>query len=221
MELAGIDTIILDLGGVLIDVDYQRTAKEFTKLGYGNFDSLYSKAKQSSVFDEFETGHLSPSGFCQKIRELVSPDLSDVQIVNGWNAMLGTIPQERIELIQQLRNRFQLLLLSNTNAIHVPAFEEIIALNNGIGNFKSLFDGAYYSCEIGLRKPHAEAFHYVLDKHDAKPSKTLFVDDSIQHVEGAKAAGLHAVHLELETSNVFDLFTNEYRVKWESISKEA
>jgi putative hydrolase of the HAD superfamily len=205
MSSSKFDTIILDLGGVLIDVDYQRTAKEFQALGCGNFDQLYSKAKQSKLFDSFETGLISPPEFCQQVRGLVSDDLTDVQIISAWNSMLGSIPQERIELLKELKERYQLLLLSNTNAIHVPAFEHIIAKENGIHDFKGLFDGAYYSCEIGLRKPHSEAFDFVLEQHGANKARTLFIDDSIQHVEGARESGVHAEHLDLAYTDIISL----------------
>ena len=111
----------------------------------------------------------------------------------------------RIDLIDRLKKRYQVLLLSNTNAIHVSAFTEMIRKENGIADFKGLFHGAYYSCEMGLRKPDAAAFHHVLEQHDAEAERTLFIDDSMQHVIGARAAGLHAQHLELAHENVRDL----------------
>lgn len=196
------DTILLDLGGVLIDVDYRASARAFRELGYANFDALYSKAKQDHVFDAFETGALSPSGFRDRIRSLLNAPISDTDVDACWNAMLGTIPQERIELVHHLKERHQVLLLSNTNAIHVPAFEAIVAHTNRIANFKSLFHGAYYSCEIGMRKPDAAVFHHVLGLHGADPERTLFIDDSIQHVIGAQTAGIHAEHLELEHEDI-------------------
>jgi putative hydrolase of the HAD superfamily len=58
---------------------------------------------------------------------------------------------------------------------------------------------------MGLRKPDAEAFHHVLSRHGAEPSRTLFIDDSIQHVVGARAAGLQAEHLDLAHDNVIKL----------------
>lgn len=206
----GIDTILLDLGGVLIDVDYERTAQEFAALGFPDFDRLYSKAKQDHLFDGFETGHLSPAQFRDGVRHILAPSqpfpggegLDDTTIDRCWNAMLGSIPPGRIQLVEDLRSRYQVLLLSNTNAIHVPAFSDIIQRENGIADFKGCFHGAYYSCEIGLRKPHAESFHHVLQLHDADPARTLFIDDSIQHVVGACAAGLQAVHLELAQEDV-------------------
>ncbi|MEO8067980.1 MAG: HAD family phosphatase [Flavobacteriales bacterium] len=200
----GIDTILLDLGGVLIDVDYERTAQEFAWLGFTDFDRLYSKAKQDHLFDGFETGALSPAQFRDGIRTVLAPlglpsgeKLDDATIDRCWNAMLGSIPEERLTLVAQLRQRYQLLLLSNTNAIHVPAFTAIVERENGITDFKGCFDGAYYSCDMGLRKPDARAYHHVLAQHGASPERTLFIDDSVQHVVGAREAGLNAEHLDL------------------------
>ena len=196
------DTLILDLGGVLINVDYSATGRHFEALGIQGFDALYSKAKQSDLFDRFETGELSAQGFRNEVRAILGPHLSDTDIDAGWNAMLGTIPKTRIHLVMELKQRYQLLLLSNTNTIHVPAFEAIIARDLGIHDFRSLFHGAYYSCELGMRKPNADIFHYVAAKHQADAARTLFIDDSIQHVEGARRAGLHAEHLDLEREDV-------------------
>jgi FMN phosphatase YigB (HAD superfamily) len=199
------ETLLLDLGGVLIDVDYGAATRAFDALGFSDFGALYSKARQDHLFDGLETGDLSPAQFRDRIRQLYRPDITDREIDTCWNAMLGSIPPPRIELLRSLRERYRLLLLSNTNAIHVPAFEAIIARENNIADFKSLFHGAYYSCEIGLRKPHAEAFHHVLEQHGADPSGTLFIDDSIQHVVGAREAGLYAEHLELATEDVLGM----------------
>lgn len=203
--MEAINTILLDLGGVLIDVDYHASARAFKELGYADFDTLYSKAKQDHVFDDFETGRLSPADFRMRIAELLGAPITAEQVDVCWNAMLGSLPQERIRLVQRLKERYQVLLLSNTNAIHVPAFEAIISRTNGIADFRSLFHGAYYSCEIGSRKPDAAAFMHVLRLHDADPARTLFIDDSIQHVIGARNAGLRAEHLELANEDVIML----------------
>ncbi|MBS1568896.1 MAG: HAD family phosphatase [Bacteroidetes bacterium] len=196
------DTLLLDLGGVLIDVDYLATAHAFGQLGFRDFDTLYSKAKQDHLFDGFEVGAITPAEFRDRLRKILGTALGDAQIDACWNAMLGHIPQERIALVERLKQRYQVLLLSNTNAIHVPAFEAIVARENGISDFKGLFHGAYYSCEIGLRKPDAQAFQYVLARHHADPRRTLFIDDSIQHVEGARTAGLNTEHLELAQEDI-------------------
>lgn len=197
-----IETLLLDLGGVLIDVDYHATARAFAQEGFTDFEALYSKAKQDHLFDGFETGAISPAAFRERIRQMLGKPLADHRIDACWNAMLGHIPPERIGLVRHLKERYRVLLLSNTNAIHVPAFEAIVAVENGIADFKALFHGAYYSCEMGLRKPDAAAFHHVLEQHGAHAASTLFIDDSIQHVEGARQAGLQAEHLEFAHEDV-------------------
>ncbi len=200
-----IDTVILDLGGVLIDVDYGASARAFQTHGVRDFERSYSKAKQSDVFDRFETGDLDPPGFRDAVRDMLGMALNDLTIDACWNAMLGAIPAARLDLVASLRQRYRVLLLSNTNAIHVPAFEAIIARDHGITDFKALFDGAYYSCELGMRKPNADIFHHVLQQHGADPDRTLFIDDSIQHVHGARKAGIQAEHLDLEQEDVIVL----------------
>lgn len=200
-----IDTLVLDLGGVLIDVDYDGSARAFAELGIGDFQELFSKAKQSDIFDRFETGDLDPAGFRKELRNTLKQDLSDGTIDRCWNAMLGTIPPERIELVKELRDRYTLLLLSNTNSIHVPAFLQIVLEQNGIAEFRELFDGTYFSCEMGMRKPDPAIFRHVLARHSAVPERSLFIDDSPQHVEGARRAGLKAEHLDLSKEDIIAL----------------
>jgi putative hydrolase of the HAD superfamily len=190
---------------VLIDVDYSATARAFSALGFTDFEALYSKAKQDHLFDGFETGALSPAQFRDRIRQLHGTGITDERIDGCWNAMLGSIPTERLELVERLKARYRVLLLSNTNAIHVSAFSAIIQRENGLSDFKALFHGAYYSCEMGLRKPEAEAYLHVLRAHDALPERTLFIDDTMHHVEGARAAGLRAEHLDLGREDVLGL----------------
>lgn len=198
----GIDTILLDLGGVLIDVHYERTAQEFATLGFADFDRLYSKAKQDHLFDGFETGALSSAQFRDGIRRVLHDTLDDATIDRCWNAMLGSIPTQRMAQVAELRKRYRVLLLSNTNAIHVTSFTAIIKRENDIADFKGCFDGAYYSCEMGLRKPDAPAYHHVLQEHGAVRERTLFIDDSLHHVIGAREAGLQAEHLDLHKEDV-------------------
>ncbi len=200
-----IDTLVLDLGGVLIDVDHLATARAFAAHGVPDFERSFSKARQTDVFDRFETGELSPAGFRDAVRVLLRVQLTDAAIDHCWNMMLGTIPAERIALVRRLSERLPVLLLSNTNAIHVPAFEAIVNRDHGIANFRSLFHGAYYSCELGMRKPDVDIFLNVLGQHGADPARTLFIDDSIQHVVGARKAGLQAEHLDLDKEDVLGL----------------
>ena len=107
--------VIFDLGGVIINLDYNKTANAFKNLGIKNFDDVYSKQKQERLFDDFEKGIVSPAGFREVIRKHIPHSVTDDQIDNAWNAMLLDIPSHRIQWLQQLKKRYRIFLLSNTN----------------------------------------------------------------------------------------------------------
>lgn len=197
LELNGVKNIIFDLGGVILNIDYDRTAKAFTELGVLNFNELYSQAKQNNVFDDLETGGLSPEGFRNHIKGIVS-SLSDIEVDTAWNAMLLDLPESRVIVLNNLKDKYRLFLLSNTNKIHIAAFRKIIGSSYDENIFDGIFEQQYYSSEMGLRKPNADCFQHVLDENGLEPSETLFIDDSIQHVDGARRLNIKAYHLSPE-----------------------
>lgn len=190
-----INAIVLDLGGVIINIDYQLPVKAFAALGIPDFNTLYGKAAQSSLFDDFETGKISAADFIHQIRILSGLELSDAQIRNAWNAILLDFPEERIHFLMKLKEKYPLYLLSNTNAIHVEAFTKQVTEQFGRNVLAEVFLATYYSNEIGRRKPNRDAFEFVLEQNNLLPPQTLFVDDSPQHIEGARACGMRAMHV--------------------------
>jgi len=200
------DAVIFDLGGVLLNVDYEKSINAFIELGFENFDNIFGKLKQSELFSRFETGLVTPSEFREELRKMVNKEISDEEIDSAWNAMLLDFPPERLELLSAMKNRFRLFLLSNTNAIHTPAFENILKEEYGILDFQSFFEKVYYSHKIGLRKPGREVFDFVVRENELDPERTLFIDDTKHHVEGAASAGLVAVHLD-DDRTITDLIT--------------
>jgi len=64
------------------------------------------------------------------------------------------------------------------------------------------------SHEIGMRKPHTEVFHHIVEAQKLSASETLFIDDSPQHVEGALEAGLKAYHLK-DGEQILSLFRED------------
>lgn len=200
-----VNTIIFDLGGVILNIDYNLTAKEFEKLGVEDFNDLYSQFKQSNLFDDLETGAVTPEQFRTNFRLETDLNVTDQQIDNAWNAMLLDLPQERITLLQELKKHFNLYLLSNTNEIHYQEYVAKIERENGITNFNSLFTKAYYSHELGLRKPNPAAFQHIVTENNLVAANTLFIDDSPQHLVGAKEVGLQTHHL-VSPETILDLF---------------
>jgi FMN phosphatase YigB (HAD superfamily) len=204
MNLNGIKNIVFDLGGVILDIDYNLTVKAFDGLGIPNFKEQYSKMSQSNLFDNIETGKISPVEFRDLIREVAQKTISDAEIDTAWNALILHLPQYRIEILKNLQVNYRLFLLSNTNKIHYDDYSEVIKRENGIEGLEPLFEKTYLSHEMGLRKPDPEIFQVVLNENNLVPKETLFIDDSPQHIASAKTLGIVAYHLENE--DIGDLF---------------
>ena len=116
-----ITTLIFDLGGVLFDIDYKHTQEAFRKLGAtADFNAVYSQQKQTGIFDEFEKGNISPAQFRVGLREWLPSTITDKQIDTAWNALLIGFPPDKVELLNKLKKKYNLFLLSNTNEIHLP-----------------------------------------------------------------------------------------------------
>lgn len=200
-----VKNIIFDLGGVLINIDYAAPIREFAKLGIPEFDQLYSKVAQSQLFDDFEIGKISPQVFREQVRAITKIALLDEDIDRAWNSILLDFPLQNKELLFELKSRYRLFLLSNTNEIHITCFEKILVKQYTQNFFPEVFENVYYSSRMGLRKPNANAFEHVLQHNGLSPHETIFIDDSIQHVEGALKTGLNAVWLDLKQTNTVNL----------------
>ena len=200
-----IETIIFDFGGVLINIDYQATIDAFEKLGDKDFKALYTKANQSHLFDRLETGKISPQHFINQLLELLPPKTSPNKVVHAWNTMILDIPLSAIELLDSLKDKYKLYLLSNTNQIHIDkALRELSKVTNR--PLDDFFDKVYLSHEVKLRKPNSSIFEFVIADQKLNPGKTLFIDDSIQHIEGAEKVGLKTYHLN-DQKNLYSLFS--------------
>ncbi len=191
-----INAIIFDLGGVLLDINYQLTIEAFNNLGCSDFKSIYNQQKQSQLFDDFETGKVSSETFRKSLQKQMQFSISNVEFDNAWNKLLLQLPEKRIELLEKLNKKFSLFLLSNTNEIHIKAFKKIISSSIGYERFENCFKKVYFSSQIGNRKPNASCFEMVLSENKLSAAKTLFIDDSIQHVEGAYKIGIKTLLIE-------------------------
>ena len=199
--------IIFDFGGVILTIDYLKTIESFKKLGIPDFDEQYSKMKQSNLFDEFETGAITSAEFRNRIRSISSLPLSDSQIDYAWNTILVDFPKENLEILEQLKSDYRIFLLSNTNEIHEHAFTAMIQKKFGRNILYETFEHVYLSHNLHLRKPDPAIFNYVLKESNLVAEETLFVDDSIQHIEGARKAGLQTFYFEKgkQLSDIFNI----------------
>lgn len=203
MNEVGIDlnrykNIIFDLGGVIVNLDYAKTVSEFKKY-LPNLDEtvFFGKENQLSFFSDYEMGRIDTKNFREEFFRFFNVTITDKEFKNCWNAMIFDFPLERITLIENLKKLDKnIFLLSNINELHEEAVEERFKLLNFDFQFQSLFTKHYYSHRIGLRKPNSDVFHFVLKDNSLNPHETLFIDDSLHHVLGARECGISAIHLE-------------------------
>ena len=204
MEQNSFDAIIFDLGGVIINLDYQLTIEAFKKLGIDNFEEMYTQAKQNNLFDDFETGKISSQHFINSLLPFLPSGTSPNKVVHAWNAMILDFPKKRLELLDQLNSKYRVFLLSNTNDIHLQAVNRSLA-NTTDRKLDTYFEKVYLSHEVKLRKPHKEIFELVCTEQNLNPETTIFIDDTIGHVNGANSIGLKGIHLVDKTiEEMFD-----------------
>lgn len=191
-----VKNIIFDLGGVILNIDYGLTLQAFKQLGILDPESQFNQLKQTPLFDDFETGRISSNEFRAGLRSFIPRKVSDVQIDDAWNAMLLDLPQERLQLLTKLSGKFRLFLLSNTNEIHIAEFHRRLQKWFGFSDLSHLFEKVHYSYRMGQRKPDVEIFETVVRASGLLAEETLFIDDSPQHIEGARPLGLQTHFLK-------------------------
>lgn len=199
-----IKNIIFDLGGVFLNIDLKLTEKAFRDLGLTDFAAIYSLSSSIQLFENLETGAVSPSEFYDGIRDFSGLPLSDQQIQNAWNALLLDFPEERLIWLNSIREKYNIYLFSNTNKIHYDHFMNTYQLQTGGKNFNDFFLKAWYSHEVALRKPSPQSFLNLMQQENLSATETLFIDDTFVNIEGASRAGLHTTHL-VAPKTVIDL----------------
>lgn len=196
-----IKTIIFDFGDVFINLDKPATFRELEKY---NIEGYTEKIRNKNI--ELEKGQISSEEFIKDyMREY---DLTESAIIGSWNAILVDFPKYRYNFIKKLSEEkdYQLILLSNTNEIHIDWVKENVPF---FEDFRNCFDAFYLSHEINFRKPDAEIYKYVLEKHNLKPEECLFIDDTKENTDTAASLGLHVWNLEPTREDVIDLFTTK------------
>ena len=187
--------VVLDFGGVLYRIDHSATASAFHALGFERFKSLYDHGNQSGLMDDLERGHCSGEEFLLALRNRCRSGTSIEEVKAAWNAVLIGLRPEVVPLLRRLADRFDLLLFSNTNALHAEHFERQILTEHGKA-FGQYFRQVVYSHRLGHRKPDLTSYREVERQFGLDPEATLFIDDTMVNVLGAQKAGWTAVHHE-------------------------
>jgi len=192
-QFTEIEWIIFDFGGVIINVDFKLTHEAFKALGIDNLDQKFTQTTQSGFFDRLEIAHASPDEFRAAIRKESNLSLSDQQIDAAWNVMLLDIPRFRIDILLELKKKYKIALLSNTNLIHYNYYRADLEKIYGYQTFDQIFDKTFFSHQIELRKPNKDIYEFVTSQVGTRTSQILFIDDTFKNIEAAQSYGWNTI----------------------------
>ncbi len=138
--MQNIKAIIFDLGGVLLNIDFKKVSDAFKVVGVDTFDEMYSQSKVDMLFENLEIGKVSEEEFCNTINNHSGKSILSNDITTAWNSILLDFRMESLAHLKTLKNKYKLFLLSNTNSIHLEAFNKIFDKSIGQATFNSFFD---------------------------------------------------------------------------------
>ena len=200
-----IKNIVFDLGGVLVDLDFKAAINGLQQAGFANVKEQLDALDQGGIFQKFELGEMTADEFRAAIRENSTVTLTDEEIDALWNAMLLEIPREKLELILDLRGKYMVYLLSNTNSIHWDYVCKN-AFNYRGFRVNDYFEETFLSYEMHLAKPNKAIFEKVLHDANLLPEETLFIDDSEANCKAAEEVDIntHHYHIGDDLSKIFE-----------------
>jgi putative hydrolase of the HAD superfamily len=195
-----IKNIILDFGDVLINLDKPATAKAMVQHGFTEITPALEV-----LFQDYEKGFLSSSDFLDEVASHF-PNANRDYLIEAWNSILLDFPEHRLKFIEQLamENHYKMILLSNTNDLHMERVKAEMGMERFL-RFQNAFDVFYLSYEIGMRKPDAEIFDFVLQENELLPHETFFVDDVKENTDAAAELGINVWNLQVGKEDVTQL----------------
>jgi putative hydrolase of the HAD superfamily len=183
-----IETIIFDLGGVLVNLEWDKTCAPLGQMSEHSHEFVLKEILNGPIVLESMRGAITPEEFHRNICEKLGIRLSYEEFVEIWNRLLQ--PNEGItSLVEELRLDYSLVLGSNTDRIHFPySVQHFPVLKN--------FERCFLSYDMGLVKPDPEFFLRILDDLSVSPKSCLFIDDRPENVDSAQEVGITALRFQ-------------------------
>lgn len=196
-----IKNLIFDFGDVFLDLDKPGAMQN--ALNLFEIDALSDE--MTAINCLYEQGLISTDEFVDFYFNYF-PKISREDVVDVWNYVLKEFPKHKLEFLQKLskENNYKLILLSNTNELHIDWVKEHVSFYE---EFKNCFDKFYLSHEINLRKPDKEIYEFVLKENNLTAKESLFIDDTKENTDSAKQLGIHIWNIDETTEDIVNLFT--------------
>jgi FMN phosphatase YigB (HAD superfamily) len=190
VNISEVKNIIFDWGGVITDLHIDSIILAFKNLGFDRLDEAFARDADQNFFLRFEIGKIKEGEFLQILHNHLHPEVTDRQILDAWNSILGELPAERWIILNEVKKSYRTFLLSNTNSLHLSYYSQKLSALYGRDSFGHLFEKTYYSHILGMRKPDREIYEYVLNDSRLDPCKTLFIDDNPENIATAQELGI-------------------------------
>lgn len=200
-----IKTIIFDFGDVFINLDKSATEKGLKSLGLNKFSE-----EMNTMNQVYEMGLVSSHTFLEFYLEQI-PKSKAEELINSWNSVLLDFPLHRLEFLKKIKSdkRFNLILLSNTNELHIDSVKQNISFYE---DFKACFNKFYLSHEIGFRKPNSNIYEFILKENKLLAKECFFVDDTKDNTDSAKKLGIKTWNINPKKDDITEIFTKNRNV---------
>lgn len=189
-----IKNILFDFGGVIVSLNKQNALNRFREIGLKNIDEYINEFRQKGIFLEYEEGKINDKEFYAEFRKLAGKeDISEEDIDSAWMAFLTGIPAYKFQLLKDLRAKYNVFLLSNTNPSIMKWAMTSDFSPEGLP-ISAFFDKCYLSYEIGHAKPDKDIYEYIIKDSGMDPAETLFLDDGKANVDMGAEIGFQVYH---------------------------
>lgn len=184
--------IIFDFGGVLLDLDISKTEAAMSKLLKIEIDVPYPD-KYKKITLALEKGQMLPEAFIHAIQSMCDRVPQGKEVVDAWNAMLCGWQLSRFKLLDELKKKYKVYLLSNTNQIHLDFVMHELKTVYNVNDFESrFFDHCFYSHQMNAWKPEQDIYDQVKQFIGLDYDEFIFIDDNANNVKGAMELGWQA-----------------------------
>jgi 5-amino-6-(5-phospho-D-ribitylamino)uracil phosphatase len=190
VEMEQIKNIVFDFGGVIVNLCRETAVKKFVEIGVTNADELLDAYHQTGLFLEAEDGTLTAEEFRVKLSAVAGKELTYDQVFQGWFGFVTDVPLYRLDYLLELRKKYNLYILSNTNP-YIMGWARSADFTSAGQPLDYYFDKIYTSYEIKEVKPSRAIFEHMIKDAGLLPHETLFVDDGAANIKMAKELGMH------------------------------
>jgi putative hydrolase of the HAD superfamily len=183
------ELLLFDLGGVLLEYSGIRDIHGVLSEKLTREQTLALVQATSDIWSAFETGLLSPEAFAERFGAHWPLGVAHDVFLAEFESWSRALYPGAAELLDELRDAYRLAALSNTNALHWRRNRDVLGI-------PQLFERAFASHEVGLRKPSPEIYVHVLREMGVAPAEATFFDDLETNVEAARRVGMRGYRVE-------------------------